>query len=42
VSRLGADRVRRAAQEGQIKPGQRVMYIAFGAGLTWGASLWQL
>lgn len=29
-------------QEGQIKPGQRVMYIAFGAGLTWGASLWQL
>lgn len=29
-------------QEGRIKPGQRVMFIAFGAGLTWGASLWQL
>ncbi|MFT5423635.1 MAG: 3-oxoacyl-[acyl-carrier-protein] synthase-3 [Phycisphaerales bacterium] len=33
------DEQRRA---GQIKPGQRVMFIAFGAGLTWGASLWQL
>ncbi|MCA9303834.1 MAG: ketoacyl-ACP synthase III [Phycisphaerales bacterium] len=29
-------------KEGAIKPGQRVMFIAFGAGLTWGASLWQL
>ena len=29
-------------KEGSIKPGQRVMFIAFGAGLTWGASLWQL
>lgn len=29
-------------QEGLVKPGQRVMFIAFGAGLTWGASLWQL
>ena len=27
---------------GRIEPGQRVMFIAFGAGLTWGASLWQL
>ncbi len=29
-------------KDGQIKPGQKVMFIAFGAGLTWGASLWQL
>ncbi len=29
-------------KDGSIKPGQRVMFIAFGAGLTWGASLWQL
>lgn len=29
-------------KEGSIKEGQRVMFIAFGAGLTWGASLWQL
>ena len=28
--------------DGSIKPGQRIMFIAFGAGLTWGASLWQL
>jgi 3-oxoacyl-[acyl-carrier-protein] synthase-3 len=27
---------------GRVHPGQRVMFIAFGAGLTWGASLWQL
>ncbi len=27
---------------GRIEPGQKVMFIAFGAGLTWGASLWQL
>jgi len=33
------DEQRRA---GKIRPGQRVMFIAFGAGLTWGASLWQL
>jgi len=33
------DEQRRA---GNILPGQRVMFIAFGAGLTWGASLWQL
>lgn len=29
-------------EAGKIKPGQKVMFIAFGAGLTWGASLWQL
>lgn len=29
-------------REGRIQPGQRVMFIAFGAGLTWGANLWQL
>lgn len=33
------DELRRA---GKIKPGQKVMFIAFGAGLTWGSSLWQL
>ncbi len=30
------------AQAGRIKPGQKVMFLAFGAGLTWGSSLWQL
>lgn len=29
-------------QDKKIKPGQRVMFLAFGAGLTWGSSLWQL
>ncbi len=29
-------------KEGSIKAGDKVMFIAFGAGLTWGASLWQL
>jgi len=33
------DEIRRA---GQVKSGQRVMFLAFGAGLTWGSSLWQL
>lgn len=33
------DEIRRA---GQVKGGQRVMFLAFGAGLTWGSSLWQL
>ncbi len=28
--------------EGRIKEGERVMLLAFGAGLTWGSSLWQL
>ncbi len=27
---------------GKIKPGQKMMFLAFGAGLTWGSSLWQL
>lgn len=27
---------------GRIKPGQKVMFVAFGGGLTWGSSLWQL
>ena len=27
---------------GRIKEGQRVMLVAFGGGLTWAASLWQL
>ena len=29
-------------RSGRIRAGQRVMFIAFGAGLTWGSSLWQL
>ncbi len=29
-------------QAGAIKPGQKVMFLAFGAGLTWASSLWQL
>jgi 3-oxoacyl-[acyl-carrier-protein] synthase-3 len=28
--------------EGRIKPGQLVMFLGFGAGLTWGSSLWRL
>ena len=27
---------------GRVKPGQKVMFVAFGGGLTWGSSLWQL
>ena len=30
------------AESGMIKPGEKVMFLAFGAGLTWGSSLWQL
>lgn len=33
------DEERRA---GNIKDGERIMFLAFGAGLTWGSSLWQL
>ncbi len=33
------DEIRRA---GRVREGQRVMFLAFGAGLTWGSSLWQL
>jgi 3-oxoacyl-[acyl-carrier-protein] synthase-3 len=29
------------AKAGRLKPGQKVMFLAFGAGLTWGSSLWQ-
>lgn len=29
-------------QAGRVEKGQRVMFLAFGAGLTWGSSLWQL
>lgn len=27
---------------GRIKPGNKVMFVAFGGGLTWGSSLWQM
>ncbi|MBO6740704.1 MAG: ketoacyl-ACP synthase III [Phycisphaerales bacterium] len=27
---------------GKVEAGQKVMFLAFGAGLTWGSSLWQL
>ncbi len=30
------------ARAGRIKPGMKVMFLAFGGGLTWGSSLWQL
>lgn len=33
------DELRKA---GRVRAGQRVMFLAFGAGLTWGSSLWQL
>lgn len=36
---LAFDEIRRA---GRVKEGQKVMFLAFGAGLTWGSSLWQL
>lgn len=36
---LCLDEVTRA---GQIKPGMKVMFLAFGGGLTWGSSLWQM
>lgn len=28
--------------QGRVKPGMKVMFVAFGGGLTWGSSLWQL
>ncbi len=28
--------------EGRIRPGMKVMFVAFGGGLTWGSSLWQM
>ncbi len=36
---LALHELRRA---GRIREGQRVMFLAFGAGLTWGSSLWQV
>lgn len=27
---------------GRVHPGQKVMFVGFGGGLTWGTSLWQL
>lgn len=36
---LCLDELRRA---GRIRDGQKVMFVAFGGGLTWGSSLWQL
>ncbi len=27
---------------GRVREGQKVMFVAFGGGLTWGSSLWQL
>lgn len=29
-------------REGKVREGQKVMFVAFGAGLTWTASLWQM
>jgi 3-oxoacyl-[acyl-carrier-protein] synthase-3 len=29
-------------KSGKVKDGDKVMFLAFGAGLTWGSSLWQL
>jgi len=36
---LCLDELRR---EGRVKEGQRVMFVAFGGGLTWATSLWQI
>ena len=36
---LCLDELRRA---GKIKEGNKVMFVAFGGGLTWGSSLWQM
>lgn len=33
------DELRKA---GRVKAGQKVMFLAFGGGLTWGSSLWQI
>ncbi|CAG0956085.1 3-oxoacyl-[acyl-carrier-protein] synthase III [Phycisphaerales bacterium] len=29
-------------KSGRVKPGMKVMFVAFGGGLTWGSSLWQI
>ena len=36
---LCLDELRR---RGRVREGHKVMMVAFGAGLTWGSSLWQL
>ncbi len=36
---LCLDELRR---QGRVREGQKVMFVAFGGGLTWGTSLWQL
>lgn len=33
--------VHEACESGRIKPGSRVLQVAFGAGLTWGGVLWR-
>jgi 3-oxoacyl-[acyl-carrier-protein] synthase-3 len=30
------------AAQGRVRPGMKIMCVAFGGGLTWGSSLWQL
>ena len=30
------------AAAGRVQPGMKIMFLAFGGGLTWGSSLWQL
>lgn len=32
----------RAQESGLLKPGQRILMLAFGAGLTWGCQVWQV
>lgn len=29
-------------EQGRVKPGNKVMFLAFGGGLTWASSLWQV
>lgn len=29
-------------EQGRVKPGNKVMFLAFGGGLTWASSLWQM
>ena len=36
---LCLDELKRA---GRVRDGHKVMFVAFGGGLTWGSSLWQL
>ena len=30
-----------ALEEGRVQPGMKVLTATFGAGLTWGAMVWQ-